>query len=475
MRRQRRRRARGKRPPLPCETAESLGAGGAQDPLEAALADVEKVEGRLPVRQAGKKAKSAAKAKLSAAFGAGSRKRPAGRNTHPCGGRGADWPCIYNLQRPGTCGSFDHHSPNHGRKCVFCNDKAINRLCGSAAGRSHILSNMKKFRAAYEEKPHVYNSALLRIPDKHREEIHKKAAAQALPRAAARRERVRRPRPAPAQTAKTSWATALASRKRAWRPLTTAEAKKHKRQVKADRKRAQKKFFEDHDLEAPPAEDIAHNDAGLPAPALSEQGRFVELWAKFGSWGICKDCRSLQPRRLEPIDCRRVAKPEIAPRACKACQNGKILVPKFEDIPEPLRNLSKEVVRALRPLDIDVGPYRRAAYGYRAHSAMIRPWAAESVPEKIRQLPRDQKRAAWAAYDFPSSWLRKRRPTATLWRNTTSSWSGKAKTAAQAALAVPGDARRGERPVAQPLLGRRDVRDVNSRQRCQAAAAPQRG
>ena len=94
----------------------------------------------------------------------------------------------------------------------------------------------------------------------------------------------------------------------------------------------------------------------------------MELWAKFGSWGVCKDCRSLQPRRLEPIDCRRVAKPEIAPRACKAW---------------PLWALSKEVVKALRPLDIDVGPYRRAAYGYRVHSAMIRlAWAAESVPEK---------------------------------------------------------------------------------------------
>ena len=157
---------------------------------------------------------------------------------------------------------------------------------------------------------------------------------------------------------------------RRWLPgapgaLTAAEAKKHKQQVKADRKRVQKKFFNDHDIEAPPAEDIADNDAGLPAPALSEQGRFVELWAKFGSWGVCKGCRSLQPRRLEPIDCRRVAKPETAPRACKACQNGKVVIPKFEEIPLPLRELSKEVVQALRPLDIDVGPYRRADYGYR--------------------------------------------------------------------------------------------------------------
>ena len=140
-------------------------------------------------------------------------------------------------------------------------------------------------------------------------------------------------------------------------PADRGGGQEYKKQVKADRKRVQKKFFEAHDIKAPPAEDIADN-AGLPAPVLSEQGRFVELWAKFGSWGICNGCRSLQPRRLEPIDCRRVAKPDIAPRACKACQNGKAPIPKFEDIPGPLRSLSKKVVMALRPLDIDVGPYR---------------------------------------------------------------------------------------------------------------------
>ena len=48
-----------------------------------------------------------------------------------------------------------------------------------------------------------------------------------------------------------------------------------------------------------------------------------------------------------------------------------------------------------------MGPYRRAAYGYRVHSAMIRlAWAAESVPEKIRELPRDERRIGQAAYDF---------------------------------------------------------------------------
>ena len=362
----------------------------ADDPLEAGLAALEKIEERPLAKTADQKPRSAAKKKPSAA--------PAKKNTNRCVGRGGDLPCVYNLQQPGERGVYN--SRGGSKKCVFCDDHAMRTACSNAAGRSNILGNLKKLRAVYEEKPHIYNSALLRVPDARREEIHKKVAADTRPRAAARRERAK-PKPAPARAARTSWATALASRKRAWRPLTAAEAKKYKKRVKTDRKRVQQKFFEAHDIEAPPAEDIADNDAGLPAPARSEQGRFVELWAKFGSWGICKDCRSLQPRCLEPIDCRRVAKPEIAPRACKACQNSKVSIPKFEDIPQPLRALSKDAVQALRPLDIDSGPYRRAAYGYRVHSAMIRlAWAAESIPEKISQLPRDERRAARAAYEF---------------------------------------------------------------------------
>ena len=363
----------------------------ADDPLEAGLAALEKIEERPLVNKAEKKAKAAAAKKPSAA--------PHG-STHKCVGRGL-WPCIYNLQQPGARGRYDSSDAAQSRKCLFCDSGRLAKACGNSRGRSHVLGNLKKFRAVYEVKPHVYNSALLRIPDACRDELHEKAVADARPQAVVRRERRAQQKAPPAQKAKTSWAAALALRKRAWRPLTAAEAKKHKKQVKADRKRAQKKFFEAHDIEVPTAEDIADNDAGLPGPGLSEQGRFVELWAKFGSWGVCEECRSLQPRRLEPIDCRRVAKPEIASRACKACQNGKVAIPKFEDIPQPLRALSKDVVKTLRPLDIDAGPYRRAAYGYRVHTAMIRlAWAAESVADKIQQLPRDERTTARAAYKF---------------------------------------------------------------------------
>ena len=59
-----------------------------------------------------------------------------------------------------------------------------------------------------------------------------------------------------------------------------------------------------------------------------------------------------------------------------------------DDVPEALRNLPWEVVVALRPLDIDVGPERRATAGYRQKTRMIKfLWAAKKVKDKIEHLP----------------------------------------------------------------------------------------
>ena len=127
----------------------------------------------------------------------------------------------------------------------------------------------------------------------------------------------------------------------------------------------------------------------------------MELWCKLGSWGVCKDCRSLQLRPLEPIDTRRVAKAEITARTCKQCR-GRQWVPQPSEIPEPLRKLNKKLIEVLRPLEIDVGPYKQAGNGYRIHSAMSRfSWCKDSVRTKIGQVRNRSKRAkVLAAYDY---------------------------------------------------------------------------
>eukprot|EP00434_Breviolum_minutum_P025100 symbB.v1.2.022173.t1/scaffold1915.1/size133927/1 len=188
-----------------------------------------------------------------------------------------------------------------------------------------------------------------------------------------------------AESAAKQWQTALESRKRAFKDVGSKEVTAYKKRRKADRNRVEKKFFVDHDLPKPQAEDIAPNDAGLPRVATSSQAAFVGQWCKFGSWAICKQCHSLQPRPLEPVDTRRVAGAEMTAKACKQCR-GKHWVPQPEDIPHPLRKLSLKLAKVLRPLDLDIGPVKKANNGYRIHSSMTRlSWSKVAVLDKIRK------------------------------------------------------------------------------------------
>ena len=95
---------------------------------------------------------------------------------------------------------------------------------------------------------------------------------------------------------------------------------------------------------------------------------------------------------------RRVAAPSITP--CRWCsKDGVASVPTVHDVPKKLRGLTEKIVAALRPFDVDLGPYKRPLHGYREHTAMVRLlWAEQSVPEKIAALPRKSKKKAEKAY-----------------------------------------------------------------------------
>ena len=131
------------------------------------------------------------------------------------------------------------------------------------------------------------------------------------------------------------WTTVLQHRKRAFKALGSTEVTAYKKRRTADRKRVAKKFFVDKPAACARGQgDIATNDAGLPAASSSDRAAFVEHWCKFGSWGICRTCHSLQPRPLEPIDGRRVAQAEITSNACKQCKGKKWVPPAGRD-PRP--------------------------------------------------------------------------------------------------------------------------------------------
>ena len=110
--------------------------------------------------------------------------------------------------------------------------------------------------------------------------------------------------------------------------------------------------------------DVATNDTGLPAAGVSATARMLEQWCKLGSWAICKECNSIQKRSLTEVDTRRVASAMIA--KCDNCKNKHSdRLPKIENMPEKLKGLSEDEIHALRPLDIDAGPWKQADHGFR--------------------------------------------------------------------------------------------------------------
>ena len=138
--------------------------------------------------------------------------------------------------------------------------------------------------------------------------------------------------------------------------------------------------------------DQAPNDTGLPAAHVSPVASNVEAWCKEGSWSMCLTCSSLHPRPLKEPDASRLPRP--CTRSCRNCEGAsRHWIPCVADVPLPLRGLSDCVVQALRPLDVDCGPYQRNDYGYRIHTALIRfRWSLTSVDQKISALPTRQLR-----------------------------------------------------------------------------------
>ena len=128
------------------------------------------------------------------------------------------------------------------------------------------------------------------------------------------------------------------------------------------------------------------NECLLPAASSSEVAAGLQRWCKEGSWGMCPKCGVLQPRPLREADLTNEARPEIMAYECRRCKAKRPhMVPKPDDVPEPLQGLSPEIVEALRPLDIDVGEEVRAGTGsYRKKVRMITfSWALQSVDSKI--------------------------------------------------------------------------------------------
>ena len=106
-------------------------------------------------------------------------------------------------------------------------------------------------------------------------------------------------------------------------------------------------------------------------------------------------------RHLKENQLQQPPKPAIA--KCRHCSGpNKPWIPTIHDVPRQLRGLTNDMAQALRPLELDQGPYERGEFGYRIHSALTRlHWAKSSVEDKIAELPtKKERKKAQKALDF---------------------------------------------------------------------------
>ena len=277
------------------------------------------------------------------------KKKPAARKGFPgerCLGKD-NHPCVFSTTQAGMPATI--HSKRGQVQCMFCSLVTMEKALSSS--RPKVIPVLRKLFALDHA---LGEKALNEI------EVLKGAAT-------AHDFRMKLGKAIP----KHEWSELLENRKLARAPLDAGEVEQYDRAVRQDRQRARRKVLlpeckGKHSTRIQEAAemgevekrfgslaDLAENDVGLPAPG-DPISRMVEQWCKQGSWGICEQCRSLQPLPLRPIDLKRSRKPTISANMCTACAHGEY-VPCLEDVPVALRSLSPSVVTALRPLDIDTG------------------------------------------------------------------------------------------------------------------------
>lgn len=105
-------------------------------------------------RRCGKEVGATAAAKACRSNAARSRAKKS------CAGFSALVGCLFSTQDIGQPAK-----PMAGAKCVFCDVDKMVAACDSIGGRKSITRSLKAFRADYERHSHVYNAALMRVPE----------------------------------------------------------------------------------------------------------------------------------------------------------------------------------------------------------------------------------------------------------------------------------------------------------------------
>jgi hypothetical protein len=242
-----------------------------------------------------------------------------------------------------------------------------------------LTKSLRAFRAGSRED--VFDKAMARIPEEHKK-YFEKALTRASRRKGDRAQRMQEP---------LQWSNALEHRISFAAKPSVEEERHFGDQKKDDARRIRKKF--------PAVHTAAEQGDTTWRSALSN--KFSE-WCRNGAWVQCEVCKRLEKRSFEPVDVEGKRR-SCTIKKCKHCKD-KTGYPTVtpEDIPIELRNLPKDVMWVLRPLEPFCGKFARAQNGYRVHTDMTRFWWRPiPVTTQIELLEdRKQRRLARRTYDF---------------------------------------------------------------------------
>ena len=305
------------------------------------------------------------------------------KDSRVCPGKSAEEPCLFSREKR-SIGNPAQLARGKDR-CQFCDAAALATAAANKHGKRHVTGALRAWVEAGRQD--IADAALARIP-----EAHQKHFEQALQRPSRTVQGKAAQAKAKAEAREAAVQKTLEHRRSFQAEPQEEEQQAYRRKVADDNRRLRRKF-------GPLLQAREEKDNTWRS---SLAARFEE-WSREHSWAACQKCHRLVTRPLHEghISTKRVPAPTIP--QCKHCAEG-VGYPTVShtDIPEELRNLSADVLWALRPLEPDVGQRVAARHGYPVHTDMIRFWwRPATVPDQIEQLDKPEDRdVARKAYQY---------------------------------------------------------------------------
>ena len=146
------------------------------------------------------------------------------------------------------------------------------------------------------------------------------------------------------------------------------------------------------------------DEAREDAAWMSSRAAAFRKWCMDDSWRMCSSCGRMAPQAFEAKHARNATKaPPQFPRCgyCKSAGAQGYWAPSPQDVPRKLRELSPQIVEALRPFDVHTGGTFRPPNGYLLHGDMMQfSFKKSSVEANLAKLPRKQRKRGEKALQY---------------------------------------------------------------------------